>query len=127
MSANKLDEAAAQAKSAFQDYRHRMSAGPYPYPPPMPAAPVAAAAAPATPALAESIGTLLRLGIDFLNAGLRTGTELMGTMAGTGAAPPHHMGAPEHHCCDHGHDHGHHCLYGNHCCDDCHPGVHNCC
>jgi hypothetical protein len=95
--------------------------------------------------LLGNVGTLLRLGVDLLSAGLQGGTQMMYGMGGPewhGHPWPMHGG---HHSGPHGHGawFGHHgscaphvdccsscapyvdccCCYGHH---GCNPGVHNC-
>jgi hypothetical protein len=95
----------SHARSPGADLRAGQPVGPPPhgmpqwgYPPPPPMHPWqgadpyrGAVPSPMGPgpraSLAESIGNLIRLGVDALNAGLSGGTRLMGGMSGYGAAP----------------------------------------
>ncbi len=95
--------------------------------------------------LAESLGTMIRLGIDTINAALAGGNQLLQGISGVGHPCnhyPHRYHGYEqhgymhpydhhnqHHCCQHNHYHD---SYGHSCCDlygdnRCSPGVHNCC
>ena len=106
-----------------------------------------AASAASGGSLLENVGTLLRLGVDLLNAGLQGGTQLMcgmGGLQGHGHPwPIGHGGHREPHGDGHGFWHQGSCAHSTECCccaactsyvdccccyghHDCHPGVHNC-
>lgn len=111
-------------------------------PPQMPMPPMPGFAAMPSSAggdLFQSLGNMLRLGIDALNIALAGGNQLLQGLSGTPWPYPYPHHAPHggchhgHHCCG-GHDHGntyhdgccHSCCnhYGESCCN---PSVHNCC
>lgn len=80
----------------------------------------------------ESLGTMLKLGIDTINTVLAGGNQLLQGIAGQGQHMGYHgyhgYGHHGHHCCEHNHYHD---SYGHSCCDVCgdsccHPSVHNC-
>ena len=82
--------------------------------------------------LFEGIGSMLRLGVDVMNAGLAGGLQLMEGFSHheSGCCQPHH----ETSCCDHSptyHGHSDRCCNTSCCstsCDCCcNPGVNNCC
>jgi|SRR3990172_2053380 len=133
-------------------YPYGMPAWSYPPPPPpmmMPQPPGPPPSAPHHPgpsigsgkSLFESIGNMIRLGIETANAGLAGGAEMMRGVSGTGfqgwdphdhhpAPYPYSSGCGEHHGCGENHGCGSH-GYRN-CCEvcnsgcGCNPSVSNC-
>jgi hypothetical protein len=118
--------------------------GPYsmmPPPPPGGMMPPGAMSSPVSASsVFDSLGTMLKLGIDTVNAVLAGGNQLLQGISGSGYYPGHYPAAPHpgmgyhgyghhgHHCCEHNHYHD---SYGHSCCDVCgdsccHPSVHNC-
>lgn len=113
--------------------------GPNPMMPPMP--PGAFPSPTANGSLLDSVGTMIKLGIDTINAALAGSNQLLQGISGAsyhGNPYPHHyqgcddhgyMHSHHHHCCEHNHYHD---SYGHSCCDQCGdsgccPSVHNCC
>lgn len=81
--------------------------------------------------LFESLGNMIRLGVDVLNAGLAGGLQIIEGFSGQESCDCDSCrhGSPYHH--PHDYSHGHH-GYGDCCCNHgdpscgCNPSVHNC-
>jgi len=143
-------KATAQAKAALDEFRRRAAsregsvfghpgitlgppfgpgAPPFPFPrqPGMPGTSGPGQLQPAANSLVQSLGTMLRLGVDVLNSGLQGFLNASGARFGGEHGGHGHGGCGCESCCEQfAPPHGGGCGCGCGCGCDCMPGVHNC-